>query len=141
MVPPFADSSSTLVEQAVTAATSTGEDPAYVRRYLRHLDPGQVAGRSPDAVGDLAGHHRRAAERRATGESIVRVADGAIDIVTDDRPFLVDSVAGLLERTGLRPTLVIHPQLAVRRDPDGTLVEVLDSDVVADLGDDAIVES
>ena len=141
MVPPFADSSSTLVEQAVTAATSTGEDPAYVRRYLRHLDPGQVAGRSPDAVGDLAGHHRRAAERRATGESIVRVADGAIDIVTDDRPFLVDSVVGLLERTGLRPTLVIHPQLAVRRDPDGTLVEVLDSDVVADLGDDAIVES
>ena len=141
MVPPFVDSSSELVEEAVTAAVSAGEDPTYVRRYLRHIELAQVAGRSPDALVALAARHRRAAQRRGPGESIVQAADGAIDIVTDDRPFLVDSVVGLLERTGHRVSLLIHPQLAVRRDADGTLTEVLDADVVSELEGDTIAES
>ena len=48
-----------------------------------------------------------------------------VQIVTDDMPFLVTSVTAELTRQGRAIHLVIHPQLQVRRDPMGHLVEVM----------------
>jgi len=47
-----------------------------------------------------------------------------VDIVTDDMPFLVDSVTMALARHDLDSDLVVHPQLLVRRDVAGALREV-----------------
>ena len=44
--------------------------------------------------------------------------------VTDDMPFLVDTMRMVLERHGLDIHLLVHPMLAVARDDDGTLVSV-----------------
>ena len=89
MVPLSADSSSTVAEGAATAAAAAGEDPAFVRRYLRHVDPAEVSGRPPEDLLALASRHRSAAERRSAGQSHLHVSNGSVDVVTDDRPFLV----------------------------------------------------
>ncbi len=51
-----------------------------------------------------------------------------VEIVTDDMPFLVDSVTMELNRRGLGIHLIIHPVMRVRRDADGELLEVLPPD-------------
>jgi len=62
-------------------------------------------------------------------------------IVTDDMPFLVDSVTSALAQEGRTVRLVIHPQLVVRRDGAGRLLEVLDLDVDDPRPADARAES
>ena len=48
-----------------------------------------------------------------------------VEVVTDDMPFLVDSVTNELTRQGRGIHVVIHPQVIVRRDVTGKLIEVL----------------
>ncbi|MEM6792955.1 MAG: NAD-glutamate dehydrogenase [Acidobacteriota bacterium] len=48
-----------------------------------------------------------------------------IEILGDDRPFLVDSMTEHLKRRGLQIHLAVHPQVAVRRDERGHLLEIL----------------
>jgi glutamate dehydrogenase len=77
------------------------------------------------------------ARRRLPGVAKVRVFNPAIaahgfesrhtvvQIVNDDMPFLVDSVTNELNRRELAVHLLAHPVMAVRRDVDGDLVELL----------------
>src|SRR5215217_6423486 len=88
-------------------------------------------------LAEFAFLHRRLAMERSTGSALVRVyaptseADGwptarrLVQIVMDDMPFLVTSVTAELTGQGRAIHLVIHPQLHVRRDPMGHLVEVM----------------
>ena len=48
-----------------------------------------------------------------------------VQIVTDDMPFLVDSVTAELSTEGRGVHLVVHPQFVVRRDLDGRLLELV----------------
>jgi glutamate dehydrogenase len=43
-----------------------------------------------------------------------------IDVVTDDMPFLVDSISMLVYRRGLAIHRLLHPLLSAERGPDGT---------------------
>ena len=61
-----------------------------------------------------------------------------IEIVTDDMPFLVDSVRMAINRRGLTTHLLIHPVVKLRRDDTGCLLEILSSD---DDSDDVITEA
>ena len=81
------------------------------------------------------GHWQLGAHRTA-GQPNVRVhtptvaAEGwdaphtLIDIVNDDMPFLVDSVAMAIDRHDLGVHLVVHPTFEVKRAADGTLLEL-----------------
>jgi glutamate dehydrogenase len=51
-----------------------------------------------------------------------------VQIVTDDMPFLVDSVTGELVAEGIDVHLIVHPQFMVRRDVLGHLEGVLEVD-------------
>src|SRR5206468_3451582 len=97
-------------------------------------DPMDIDERSaPDLLGLVESHYRTALHRppaRATIEihtpSIA--ADGwsaggatVVQIVTDDRPFLVDSVTMEVLRQGWSIREVFHPQFLVQRDLAGTL--------------------
>ncbi len=64
-----------------------------------------------------------------------------IEVVTDDMPFLVDSVTQELSRHDAAIHLVIHPQFVVRRDLDGQLLEVLGTLDAHEAPAGAIVES
>ena len=51
-----------------------------------------------------------------------RVGDiSVLEIVNDDKPFLLDSTMGALASLGVAVRLVAHPVLGVKRDPDGRL--------------------
>ena len=116
---------------AATAAAAAGDDAPFVSRYFRHVDVGQVQGRSADDLVAVARGHRDLAQHRPQGTSAVDVSGSLIHIVTDDRPFLVDSILGVMDQAGYAVDHLIHPQLLVRRDVAGDLQEVVDEDVTA----------
>ena len=115
----------------------------FLARYYRHVSLEDLHDR--DAV-DLAGaalSHRQLAASRPQGAANVRVfsptVDGhgwstghtVVELVTDDKPFLVDSVIAELSRAERAIHIVAHPQFVVRRDVAGALLEVLDSGTTA----------
>ena len=75
------------------------------------------------------------AHHRAPGEAIVRtfhdaaLGCSALEVVTDDMPFLVDSVTNELVRQGRSIRLIVHPLLAVHRNAAGELLQVVDVDI------------
>ncbi|MBW8751161.1 MAG: NAD-glutamate dehydrogenase [Propionibacteriales bacterium] len=84
-------------------------------------------------------HQLKTGIERPQGTATVRIftpsvdaegwsADGhtVVEVITDDMPFLVDSVTMALDQVDHDVHLVIHPQLVVRRDVAGHLHEVLD---------------
>ncbi|MDT0546956.1 MULTISPECIES: NAD-glutamate dehydrogenase [Streptomyces] len=129
---------------------------AYLQHYYQHTPPEDLAGRDPVDVFGAALSHYRLAESRPQGTANVRVhtptveehgwtcSHSVVEVVTDDMPFLVDSVTNELTRQGRGIHVVIHPQVLVRRDLTGKLIEVLD--VSPDgrpekLPHDAVIES
>ncbi|MGE5478748.1 MAG: NAD-glutamate dehydrogenase [Bacteroidales bacterium] len=76
------------------------------------------------------------AEERRPGEAKLRLFNpdpdrngwasphSVIEIVNDDMPFLVDSVAMILAGAGIAIHLLVHPILAVKRRDDGRLAEL-----------------
>ncbi|WP_082587571.1 NAD-glutamate dehydrogenase [Nocardioides sp. Soil774] len=108
-----------------------------VRAYYRHVPPEEVAERSPEDLLGAVASHRELATSRPQGTAAVRVvtptlADSGwsasgrsvVEVVTDDMPFLVDSVTMELNRLGHTVHAVIHPQLSVERDITGELQRV-----------------
>ncbi len=135
------------------AGSGWGEPPdAFLAAYYAHVAAEDILARDPSQLSDFAFGHRRLAAERPTGSTLVRVhtptseADGwpaprrLVQIVTDDMPFLVTSVTAELTRQGRAIHLVIHPQLHVRRDPMGHLLEVI-TDENASFSSDWIAES
>ena len=123
---------------------------AYEATY-RGPHPGAVphvneAGEAEVAVTpELIAAQRSLAHRRQAGETLVDVYDAddpggfgpALQIVTDQATMLMDSVTVLLHRLGVAYVALMHPSITVRRDADGTLVDI----GVDDSGPDVINES
>jgi glutamate dehydrogenase len=139
-----------LIEQAAAAAPDLAD---LIRLYYRYIPPEEVI--DHDAV-DLVGTvrtHRGLAEQRVPGRPAVRVfnpdstTDGwstvgtVVQLVTDDMPYLVESVTAELVRGGLQVHRVVHPIVVVRRDAVGGLREVLASAEADDPPPDALAES
>ena len=126
------------------AAASGNQDEAalagLLRRYYRHVATEELVARAPQDILAAAISHRALAEDRPQGTATVGVRtpehDGhtVVEIVADDMPFLVDSVTAELSRHGRAIHLVVHPQLVVRRDVTGRLLEVFDASSAAEVG-------
>lgn len=125
---------------------------AFLQRYYLHTAPEDLADRDPEDVFGAAFSHYRLAENRPQGTANVRVhtptveengwtcSHSVVEVVTDDMPFLVDSVTNELSRQGRGIHVVIHPQVVVRRDLTGKLLEVLTAPG-AERPHDALTES
>jgi glutamate dehydrogenase len=111
---------------------------AFLRRYYLHSAPEDLVDRDPvDVLGAALSHHRLAG-KRPQGSANVRVHTPTveengwqnnhtvIEVVTDDMPFLVDSVTSALNQANRAIHVVFHPQFKVRRDVTGKLLEVID---------------
>ncbi|MEU9580939.1 NAD-glutamate dehydrogenase [Streptomyces chilikensis] len=129
---------------------------SFLQRYYLHTAPEDLTDRDPVDVLGTAYSHYRLAGNRPQGTAAVRVhtptveengwtsSHSVVEVVTDDMPFLVDSVTNELSRQGRGIHLVVHPQFVVRRDLTGKLLEVLDTPAPGDASDlphDAHVES
>jgi glutamate dehydrogenase len=124
-------------------AGKRGEDgpsiPTLLRAYYKHAAPEDLLDRNEVDLYGAAVHHLKTGTERPQGTAMVRIftptvdaegwsAEGhtVVEVVTDDMPFLVDSVTMALGQADHDVHLVIHPQLVVRRDVAGHLQEVLD---------------
>ncbi|MFD5025511.1 NAD-glutamate dehydrogenase [Streptomyces sp. NPDC058373] len=125
---------------------------AFLQRYYLHTAAEDMADRDPVDMFGAAYSHYRLAEKRPQGTANVRVhtptveengwtsSHSVVEVVTDDMPFLVDSVTNELSRQNRGIHVVIHPQITVRRDITGQLVEVLPGGA-AERPADAVTES
>ncbi|MGH8793049.1 MAG: NAD-glutamate dehydrogenase [Stackebrandtia sp.] len=109
-----------------------------VRMYWRLVPDDDLVGRTAADLYHVTVKHRELAAQRLPGqvrlsvnvsevdeetdaEEGSREVATSIDIVTDDMPFLVDSVTEALTARGLDINVVVHPQVSVVREVMGAL--------------------
>jgi glutamate dehydrogenase len=120
---------------AAALQTGGGEQAAqFARRVFGRVADKDLAGAPVDQRAAAALALLAFARRRLPGVAKVRVFNPGLDdhgfesrhtivqIVNDDMPFLVDSIANEFNRRELSVHMLAHPVLAVRRDLDGDLV-------------------
>jgi glutamate dehydrogenase len=112
------------------------EAAAFTRRLYERVAERDLAGAPADQRAGAAVALMAFARRRLPGIAKVRVfnptlADHGfesrhtvVQIVNDDMPFLVDSIANEFNRREISVPMLAHPVMAVRRDLDGDLIEV-----------------
>src|SRR4051794_18013749 len=120
--------------------------PALLQRYYWSEPAAEVLGHEPDELAGLALGHLKLAEVRPPGSATVdvqRLPDGrsVIRLVTDDMPYLVDSVTAEVVRQGVTLAHIVHPVVVVRRDLRGKIRAFCDSSLAAGCGSDALTES
>ncbi|MBA0126420.1 NAD-glutamate dehydrogenase [Haloechinothrix sp. YIM 98757] len=125
-------------DDLIEAAAGLAPDIAdLLRLYYRHVPAEDIGGDEPaDLVGAVRAH-LRLADQRVQGRPVIQILNPdpdesdwsseatVVQIVTDDMPYLVDSVAAELARTGVEVQRIVHPIVVVSRDVTGTLTEVL----------------
>ena len=111
---------------------------SFVRQYYQWVPLEDLTGRDPLDLYGAAVAHWNLAQQREPGEVKVHVYNPdfeqhgwrsphtVIELVTDDMPFLVDSVTMELGRQGFGIDLVIHPVMTFVRDEHGHLLDVLE---------------
>ncbi|MEA3549721.1 NAD-glutamate dehydrogenase [Pseudarthrobacter sp. C1] len=112
-------------------------DEGFIGDYYQHLAEEDARTYPRDVLVARADHHREIASVRRPGQAKVAIADeedsSVVFVVTDDMPFLVDSVNAELVRQHAAIKLVIHPLfVATRNRESGELTKV--SRVPAHLG-------
>jgi glutamate dehydrogenase len=106
---------------------------AFAHRYYAWVAPEELLADNPEDLYGAVLAHWHFARQRSPGSAAIRVYNPdfethgwqsthtVIEIVTDDMPFLVDSVTMALNRRGLTIHRIIHPVLTVVRDAAGGL--------------------
>jgi len=123
-----------LINQIARAARDLRGAPpaALLRDYFLGVGEEDLANREPRTFALLAKSHYELARRRRPSETLVHVFSPAADdpigdrhsyalIVTDDRPFLVDSIGLAFATAGVGVQMLIHPVLQTVRRRDGVL--------------------
>jgi glutamate dehydrogenase len=133
------DDKEALLDQAAAVASVgsavIGDVRGYLGAYYRHVAADDLAAAGPERLAAVAIEQAKFAAHRPQGRALVRVRRGeaaacsaardVVDIVTDDMPFLVDSVRMELRRHDATAHLVVHPQFLVSRSITGELREVI----------------
>ncbi len=113
---------------------------AFLPAYYGELPEFDVDDRREDDLYAVALTHLAQGRVRSPGDTALAVLspdrdrDGwhsdrsVVLLVTDDVPFLVDTVRIVLERHGVATHLLVHPMLRVKRDPAGQLTEIIEGD-------------
>ncbi len=118
------------------SAGAAGPCAEFVRQYYRWVPAEDLVDRAPLDLYGAAVALWNLAQHRRPGEVKLHICNPefelngwqsphtVIELITDDMPFLVDSVAAELSRHGYGIDLVIHPVIRIIRDADGTLLDV-----------------
>ncbi|MEV6625753.1 NAD-glutamate dehydrogenase [Amycolatopsis sp. NPDC051106] len=122
-----------LIDVAAGLAPEIGE---LIRLYYRHIPAEEIVGDEPVNLVGAVRSHLQLARSRMPGRPAVRLLnptvaeDGwareatVVQVVTDDMPYLVDSIAAEFARDGVQVQRIVHPIVVVSRDLTGELLEV-----------------
>ncbi|MEU7866014.1 NAD-glutamate dehydrogenase [Dactylosporangium sp. NPDC049140] len=118
-----------LVAEAVVLATAQDSDPELVAAYWRLVPDEELASCNVAKMVEATHSHLELAQQRLPGELKLRlglsVTGGtSVEMVTDDMPFLVDSVTSALSSRNIDVNLLVHPLVVVHRAPLGALEAV-----------------
>ena len=130
-------------------AGSSGLAEAFIHQYYDRVLPEDVIGTSPDCLYASAYALWKFGQTRQRGKERVRVFNPTVEehgwtsphtiveTITDDMPFLLDSLLAELNRAGLGVHLIIHPIFELARDGAGKLEDLFQRGTKHD----ALVES
>ncbi|WP_040421999.1 NAD-glutamate dehydrogenase [Actinopolymorpha alba] len=133
----LADAAKVAEHSRSAGALSVEQVKSLLTAYYRHVSAEDLLHRDPVDVYGAARSQFRMAVDRLPGTASVNVftptveehgwscSHTVVEVVTDDMPFLVDSVTMELSRQDRGIHLVVHPQLMVRRDVTGRLLEIV----------------
>ncbi|RJQ92323.1 NAD-glutamate dehydrogenase [Amycolatopsis panacis] len=119
-----------LVEAAAARAPEIAE---LIRLYYRHIPADEIVGDDPVALVGAVRSHLQLAGQRMPGRPAVRLLnpttaeDGwtreatVVQVVTDDMPYLVDSITAEFARDGVQVHRIVHPIVVVSRGLTGEL--------------------
>ncbi len=137
------DLSERLIDEIVATRPESGvlssraQIDLFLRQYFGNVPVEDMQDRALDRLGRAAMSHLEFAATRKPGQARLRIYNPSkkqhgyespftiVEMVNDNMPFLVDSVAAAIDRQNLTVHMTIHPVLRVRRDAKGALVEVL----------------
>ncbi|WP_041322601.1 NAD-glutamate dehydrogenase [Saccharomonospora viridis] len=140
-------------ELVETTAAQAPDIADLIRMYYRLVPAEELLGDSPTDLIGAVRSHVELARKRVPGRSVVRLFnpniehDGwarestVVQVVTDDMPYLVDSVVAELARSGVQVQRIVHPIVVVNRDVTGALEEIYPKANVATPPSGAVVES
>jgi glutamate dehydrogenase len=140
----------TTEETAASVGAADPQSAELCRLYARHTPAAALGSDDPAdataALAEAARAHLRLAAHREPGDPIVDIrgpvnaAAALVDVISDDVPFLVQSVLAGVGRVGLRVRRVIHAMVVVHRTTAGELAEVLPAVAPDDPPPGALVE-
>jgi glutamate dehydrogenase len=134
-----------LIERIAQAAPGAGKSTKaqgnlqqrFVRSYFRGVGEEDLRERTPAALARVAMDHLAfGMERKPPHQTLIRVfnpdpkSDGfdsshtVVMLITDDAPFLVDSIGIALRRAEISIHMIVHPVLDIHRDGRGRIVEL-----------------
>jgi len=108
----------------------------YLQQYFADVPHEDLDGRSEEIMARIALDHLEFGAVRRPGQALLRIYnadpkehgyDSAftfIEVVNDDMPFLVDSVAAAINRHDLAVQITVHPIVSVKRDSKGKLTAI-----------------
>ena len=133
--------------RGVRQLLSTPSEEVFATRYLRYVTPQDIAEYDDETIARDVRSLIELGTQRDPDTPVTAMwpaglaGEAVIAVITDDMPFLVDSVTSAITSTGRDIRLIIHPQVVVLRDAAGHLLDILDLDPDEPRPDDAIVES
>lgn len=110
----------------------------FLRQYFSHISIKDLEDMTPQILAGIAMSHYATAQKRKPGKPVINIYNPVtknngwelghtvVEIVTDDMPFLIDSVTAEINRWGFGVHMSIHPIVRSRRTAAGTLKEVLE---------------
>ena len=112
----------------------------YLAQYFADVPVEDMQGRSEQIMARIALDHLEFADQRRGGRALVRIYNATekdhgytsaytfIEMVNDDMPFLVDSVAAAINRHKLAVHITVHPIISIKRDREGEVTAITDPD-------------
>ncbi|MEL7187406.1 MAG: NAD-glutamate dehydrogenase, partial [Pseudomonadota bacterium] len=112
----------------------------FLEQYFADVPVDDLIGRDENIMARAAIEHLEFGARRRRGQALLRIFNPTekehgysskysfVEMINDDMPFLVDSVAAAINRHELAVHITVHPIIAVKRDAKGKLLSVTDPD-------------
>jgi glutamate dehydrogenase len=109
----------------------------YLKQYFADIPFEDLEGRSPRVMARVALDHLDFGAERRPGQALLRIFNATekehgyssaftfVEMINDDMPFLVDSVAAAINRRHLAVHITVHPIISVRRDNNHKLQSVV----------------
>jgi glutamate dehydrogenase len=116
-----------IAARSLTRTAGDADTTSFLTRYFSGVAQEDLLARDPDYLARVALAHRQLGAQRPAGRPALSTLDvesphTLVAVVTDDMPFLVDSLLLAFGSLGIGVHLIIHPVIDLRRDRGGWLV-------------------